>query len=260
MVERPILFNAEMVRAILDGRKTQTRRVMKPQPETYNGKPVQDQGRLHNSGWLYDGQFFIDDGQMMDHLFHEVYGRKGSPYGGVYADGTADSLWVRETHTWITLADSDPWREQATADGCLKRHPDGYDVAMIYRADGDEIGSNWRPSIFMPRWASRITLDLVDVRVERLQDISEGDAIAEGVAHNLLGDDCPPKYQNEWQNYLAATDDDPPCYSAVDSFRTLWDSINSKRGYGWAANPWVWVVEFKPHPPQAEPRQAALFY
>jgi hypothetical protein len=234
MTERPILFNAKMVRAVLDGRKTQTRRVVKPQPETYNGKPVHDQGRLHNSGWLYDGQFFIDDGQMMDHLFHEVYGRKGSPYGGVYADGTADSMWVRETHTWITLADNDPWRERATADGCLKRHPDGYDVAMIYRADGDEIGSNWRPSIFMPRWGSRITLDLVDVRIERLQDISEADAIAEGVAHN----------------WLAATDDDPPCYSAVDSCRTLWDSINSKRGYGWDINPWVWVVEFDPYTPE----------
>jgi energy-coupling factor transporter ATP-binding protein EcfA2 len=183
-------------------------------------------GRVAIAGADVDG---LDDRQLAGLLFHEVYGRKGSPSGSVSSAVNADRLWVRETHTWIPLADSDPWRERATADGCLKRHPDGYDVAMIYRADGDEIGSNWRASIFMPRWASRITLDLVDVRIERLQDISEADAIAEGVERNYLTDE-----------------DSFPCSSAAAGFRTLWDSINP--AHGWAINPWVWVVEFKPSP------------
>ena len=113
----------------------------------------------------------------------------------------------------------------------------------------------WRPSIHMPRWASRISLEVVNTRVERIQDISEADAKAEGVEENI----CQPPYtcpqykgdgkccnadSDEYINYLA-DEDGEPCYSARDSFRTFWDSINISRGYGWDANPWAWVAEFR---------------
>lgn len=208
MTERPILFSGEMVRAVLGGRKTQTRRVMRlPRWSTGNWADFEldDQGKpLTVCG---------DTGCLAE---------IASPYGT-----PGDSLWVRETHTWITLAASDPWRLRAAADGCLKHHPDGYDVAMIYRADGDEISGDWRPSIFMPRWGSRISLDVVSIRVERLRDITTADAMAEG---------CPVEYRPENCNGMS--------HAVHGWFEYLWDSINLKRGYGWDVNPWVWVVEF----------------
>lgn len=182
MKERPILFSGEMVRAILEGRKTMTRRVIKPQPAGEWAAP----------------------------------GKTACPYGQ-----PGDRLWVRET-----------WRKTNWTD-----EPNRGEWRVFWRATEKEDSRNnglWRPSIHMPRWASRILLEVVSVRVERVQDISEEDARAEGV-----------EWQNErpcWVNYLDREDWSP---TARDSFRTLWDSINAKRGYGWDANPWVWVVEFK---------------
>lgn len=173
---RPILFKGEMVRAILDGRKTQTRRVIKSTQKT---------------SWLLDGDWsdgFIKD---PDNYLHRdcPYGKKG------------DFLWVRETF----------WE----SDGCY-----------FYRADGHDDFERWKPSIHMPRMASRISLRIVDIRVERVQDIGMEDIKAEGVEFSYQ------PLQNVFESYRI-------------EFESLWDSINAKRGYGWDENSWVWVVEFE---------------
>lgn len=187
--EKPILFSGEMVRAILDGRKTQTRRVIKPQP------------RFDRMG-LTDASFVntYDETWAYPNVCPEKYYK--CPYGK-----PGDLLWVRET-----------WRESEshTWAGCQNLD------AIHYKADHDEPDADgcWRPSIHMPRWASRITLEVTNVRVERLQDILVEDSLKEGMDHNPMN--CPRM-----------------------EFAQLWNSINEKRGYGWETNPWVWVVEFE---------------
>jgi hypothetical protein len=197
-----------MVNALLAGTKTQTRRMVKyPQPKDKSlglvpwiSTPMGN--RLHvtsSDGIVFEtGSGRLSKG-MQDHVL-------ACPHGEV-----GDRLWVRET--WMHGGYAAP----------------GY--ARKYRADGLEIGGlgdfegePWRPSIFMPRWASRITLEITDVRVERLQDISEEDAKAEGVepATLYLSDECGP--------YVA-------------SYSTLWEKINGKGS--WEANPWVWAVSFR---------------
>lgn len=200
MKERPILFSGAMVRAILDGRKTQTRRVCKV--------------AYHAGEWAHaahparDGMpVFWWDGQKGEAISGRAeFTQKAYETGAACPYGQpGDRLWVRETWNCIDT-------------GRLTQRQDW----VRYRAtDGEEM--HWRPSIFMPRWASRITLEIVGVRVERVQDISEADALAEGVER------VPT-----WA-----------AYSMRDKFWALWDSINGPRGYGWNANPWVWVVEFK---------------
>jgi hypothetical protein len=173
MKERPILFSGPMVRAILDGRKTQTRRVVKLRNDSC-GDPI-----MPNDP------------------------RMPCPFGG-----PGDRLWVKETHG-------------PSAGG------------MVYRADGGTAcpdGGKWRPSIFMPRWASRITLEVTGVRVERLQDISQADAMAEGVTQGV--------YRGLTGSIVATCED-----QVVEGYRELWQSINGPGS--WDANPWVWVVEFK---------------
>ena len=199
MSEKPILFSAEMVRAILDGRKTQTRRVMKPQPplHTFSRYPSE---RL---------SIKTDGGQFV----HCPYGKPG------------DSLWVRET--WCSFPAS---------------APDGMGQNVYYRASqkntelSQEVmlqnGIKWRPSIFMPRWASRITLKITDVRVERLQDITPADCKAEGV---FIPHPVSPTAE-EALRHLA---------EYKNAFEKLWDGINSKRGYPFSSNSWVWVVCFE---------------
>lgn len=153
---RPIIFSGEMVRALLDGRKTMTRRVVKKQ--------------------------------------HCPYGQPG------------DLLWVRET-----------WRQAQWKDGILYRADKARSLGMDEYSDRHK----WKPSIFMPRKASRLTLEITDIRMERVQDITTDDAIAEGIKELQGG--------------------------AKVEFHNLWDSINAKRGYGWKANPRVWVVVFQVH-------------
>lgn len=195
MKERPILFNAPMVRALLDGSKTQTRRVVKPQPDAWTGGTTLV-------------KFTLDD---------EKLGRLGvaipCPYGQ-----PGDRLWVRETHC-------DLW-------GCFvepRQEP------VIYRADGEadiNVIGRWTPGIHMRRAASRITLEIADVRVERLQDISEEDAMAEGAR------ECDPVSGRE---VLLAGKSQRGSF--VLHYRDIWESINGPGS--WGANPWVWVVEFK---------------
>ena len=170
MKERPIIFNTEMVKAILEGRKTQTRRVIKPQP----------------SGIIL----------VWEHC----------PYGQV-----GDRLWVRET-----------WN--AGHDGqSLPVFKAGLSADLTKELEADELWSGWKPSIHMPRWASRITLEITEIRVERLQEITEEDAKAEGcvkqIKDGLIFD------------------------SAIHEYSWLWDSLNAK--YPWESNPWVWVISFK---------------
>ncbi len=182
---KPIIFSADMARAILDGRKTQTRRIVKPQPID---------GYAPDSSWIRP-----------------------------FAKG--QRLWVRENWAWYPL-DHDP-------------------SCVIYRADyapdapaPAEFGK-WLPSIHMPRWASRITLEVTDVRAEKLQEISEQDALSEGIesAGGFFGCQC-------WRDYmepnpeLSSFPDDP-----VGSFASLWESIHGPES--WNRNPWVWAIEFR---------------
>lgn len=212
MKEKPILFSTPMVQAILDGRKTMTRRVIKL-PDGMGGKPVGEAGNVENPlGFMYP------------------CGIKRPKYQ------PGDILWVRET--WTEMHD-----------------------AYFYRADAAESivalmephGAKWRPSIFMPREAARIRLRVTAARPERVQEITEADAIKEGVptdwpmeavycpicrGEGLVGAAHPVTL-----GYMEV--DCPHCYTAVKRFRNLWNSLNAKRGYGWDVNPWVWAYTFE---------------
>ena len=204
MTDRPILFSASMIRALLDGRKTQTRRVLKPQP-------------IINEAGLWR----IDFGRRGFAQCHEDYVRLSFEMRGVLPYAPGDRLWVRET-----------W------------HPDP-GPRPSYAADftGDPAGFGWRPSIHMPRSASRPTLTVTDVRVQRVQEISEADAIAEGVVQtwgDFRGD--PPSWA------LRPGEDDDCFYdnrTSVENFALLWNSLNAKRGFGWDANPWCVAISFR---------------
>lgn len=211
MKERPILFSGPMVRAILEGRKTQTRRVIKPQP--------------------FD--FYDRDGIVMDRYKGEIH----CPYGTL-----GDRLWVRETFQLPIC-----FEEMSPSEVGKKCVDSGYRspwAPIKYGADGDDkflemihdFGGAWgknRVSIHMPRWASRITLEITGVKVERLNEISEQDAIAEGIIP--IG--------KSWFNYYENADE-PFCGedAPIVSYQSLWESINGRGS--WASNPWVWVIEF----------------
>jgi hypothetical protein len=220
MKERPILFlfSSEMVLAILDGSKTQTRRVCKPRFD--DRKPCEHYSPIGNGGVITN--------HMMRHCEHGSEGQP-CPYGE-----TGDRLWVRETFTIV------PRTAYRCSEGVQQtlRPNDDHDAA-IYRAGWDRSngGIRWRPSRYMPRWASRIALEVDAVRVERVQDITEADAKAEGPS-NMIPCGCKTGTRNRLSGAL---------YEATyrEGFCLLWNSINAKRGYGWDANPWVWVVGFK---------------
>jgi hypothetical protein len=182
MKERPILFSAPMVRALLNGNKTQTRRIVK-RLEVRDGMPEPEWASL----------------------------LKCCPYGQ-----PGDRLWVRETFN--------------------RTNPGGNDGHYFFRAtEANEFpDAIWKPSIHMPRWASRITLEVTGVRVDRLQDISESDAVAEGCAKNHNGYYWGAPHPVSGLKQMA---------SAVGAYRDLWESINGPGS--WDLNPWVWCVSFK---------------
>lgn len=191
MKERPIIFSGPMVRAILEGRKTQTRRLIKLR---------------------HGADVVVVDGRVWKPARVDYAGFVDCPYGQ-----PGDRLWVRETFC---------------PDWCEK---------PIYKADGGSAidagysrEPKWKPSIFMPRAASRITLEVTGVRVERIQDISDADAQAEGVE----------RYGRGWKRYFFPVEPHSAWEFPVNSFASLWDSINLVRA-PWASNPWVWVIEFK---------------
>jgi hypothetical protein len=225
MKERPIIFSAPMVRAILEGTKVQTRRVVKPQPPeilpAYAPKvywPARDRHMTH--GDMMDAaylQFERPGDYDGAHVMRGGFGFR-CPYGQ-----PGDRLWVREAFRKID-GQTQPWIET--------------DYRATY-THGDRLGDlmgmrppRWIPSIHMPRAASRITLEVTGVRVDRLQDISEADAIAEGI-------DMQPR--------LSGYSKDAGCKwspaNPVEVFCNLWESINGH--FSWSANPWVWVIEFK---------------
>jgi hypothetical protein len=232
--ERPILFSGPMVRAILEGRKTQTRRVMMPQPNVAphvcTARDLASWRKRQSDPivacWFVGEQ---PEGANLDWLM------KRSPYGVV-----GDRLWVRET-----------WSCPRQIGGSFVREK------RMYKADElspwlDYSSVVWKPSIHMPRQFSRITLEITAVRVERLQSISDDDAHTEGMEHLFESErwhrpDCKPWH--EVRNDAGVCIEPAGCtcgnYSDAQSFRFLWDSINAKRGYGWDVNPWVWVLSFQ---------------
>lgn len=201
MTDRPILFSGPMVRAIMEWRKTQTRRVLRPQPGQIRTSVFTPSGLEDTHGWEVKVPYFV-----------------------------GDRLWVREA-----------WRTEIKYDKVAPRDvPEG--SLIDYIASGptfeDELAGKSRPSMFMPRWASRLTLTVTDVRVQRLQEISEEDAIAEGVER------C-----KETGGYWGVDGDGvggatPRYTTAALAFHRLWDRLNHKRGYGWNANPWVVTLTF----------------
>ena len=243
--ERPILFSGEMILRILAGEKTQTRRVVKPQPD----------GAFEGPG-VYQPTVVGRDGEE----------REGEPVCGIYSpDGEwgikcpygkpGDRLWVRETF------DAPPG----------STNPND----VVYRADytASEPQHTWKPSIFLPRWASRITLEITDIRVERLQEISEVDAQAEGAQGSMM----PELYTVVFEgggtveigaNYVhgipkagdvlaerrvAHVEHNPAHQIAtpLDEFRSIWNRINTKPGICWDDSPWVWAITFKRVTPAA---------
>jgi hypothetical protein len=226
--ERPILMSAPMVRAILAGTKTQTRRVIQPQPanpQTFGSAPCWGCG-VHRNG-AHAGRYmlhaaFNEGGTRVDRHLACPYGAPG------------DRLWGREA--WASpgdmrvayRADGDcgSWMGDGGGGRFWNRH--GY-IIEVDKARGPswglgKFGGRWRPSIHMPRWASRITLEITRVGVEQVQEIGAGDAHYEGV--------CADPYHAPWLG----------CRQA---FRAVWDSLNAERGYGWDANPWVWALTFR---------------
>ncbi|WP_410698287.1 ASCH domain-containing protein [Citrobacter freundii] len=210
MKDRGMIFNGEMVRAILDGRKTQTRRIVKPQPELTKGSGFSWKGAVYGSG-------------SNDHETNRNFAHVKCPHGK-----PGDRLWVRETWARYNI-------DQNSHD-------------MAYQATTPEDWpkeGRWRPSIHMPRQASRILLEITSVRVERLNDISSEDAESEGLERtNFTGFGDEPglpsypepdvyydPFKKRWEEY-------PP-----EAFAGLWKSIYGEES--WQANPWVWVIEFK---------------
>lgn len=247
MSDKPIMFTAAMVRAILDGRKTQTRRLLKTQPaypgiekfveiadpfhvDAFKGTPAEG-----STGWTGERRklWWAEDhaGNLVGELGLCPYGRGGN------------HLWVRET-----------WRaEERTSDYVdgIRYAADGgfVPIANTFRAatgwveanDNGRYGKNWRPSSFMKPWMSRIHLEVTDVRVERLQAITEEDARAEGVQPFFERFECVGREQCLTTGERAADAEHRA------SFAALWDEIIGDRA-NWKSNPWVWVIAFTPRP------------
>ena len=209
MKERPILFSGEMVKAILDGRKTMTRRVIKPQPSIRTSVCIDANSP---SGYSYSNDVYGD-----------IYCK--CPYGKV-----GDRLWVKTSHykgmdsksdiiVWDTFTRTIRWQVEGVGD--------------VENCEPELLTTNrfkFLAGRFMPKWAARIWLEITAIRVERLQEITPKDAVLEGLP-------CFIEYNKDWTV--------KQCIPPVERFKTLWDSINAKRGFGWESNPWVWVVEFK---------------
>lgn len=217
MKEHPILFSTDMVKAILDGRKTQTRRVIKPQP--YFEDTIGCFNWVRGEYWHKNHAM----AQFADSIEATKYMYKMCPYGQVGV-----RLWVREAHKltketingelWVKAE----YRFEYDGDKTVRRFKwDDIPKTQRQRLSKIKTWGKWRPARFMYEFLARVWLEITGVRVERLQEISEEDAKAEGFPINI---DYPELN--------------------VGDFSRLWDSINAKRGYSWESNPWVWVIEF----------------
>lgn len=229
----PILFSTPMVQALLDKRKTQTMRIVKSQPSTVTSEFAHHPLQWPKKPWVARFKYGDRDAYEVTDAYKCPYGKPG------------DLLWVREK--WYAV------------------EREGQGIGNQFIVFDDELDANeaplrstnklyrWgcHPSIHMPKEAARIWLQVTDVRVERLQDITETDAIAEGVQPYCEGvEKCPSQYcqrmgcqsAGEYYHYLRDLDDFPT-FSAKESFESLWQSINGSES--WQTNPWVWVVSFK---------------
>jgi len=234
MREDPILFNGEMVNAIRAGDKVETRRVITSRNSYLDGEPVGkaffstinlnratiDPGPspAGNPGpYLKAPRPWIENGKQVDESVHRIYPRWWA----------GDQLWVKETFNYA-------------------KQNEGNRNLVLYRADGDITVTAgafsgpavaklpWRPSIFMPRWASRISLEIESIKPEPIQAITPESILREGITHHDIGP-TPTR----------ATRYSPPDVLR-EAFQNLWDSINLKRGFPWKSNPWVWAITFKP--------------
>jgi hypothetical protein len=253
MSEKPILFSSDMVKAILEKRKTQTRRIIKPQPSTseYQLSTMIDttdrQARKYR-GW---NQWVVMDDDITIKKSDNRYFKPAYQVG--------DKLWVREKWRVSSWFEGEPVRFEYS-DGercdeneygqdslnyedwleriCLQSGEDYEKAGIKPNNSGNYITTEgnpcrWRSAIHMPKWAARIWLEVTAVRAERLQDISEGDAKAEGV------------FKEFEMNVANFVHDKKTNESYKFGFKHLWDSLNAKRGYGWDKNPWVFIYEFK---------------
>lgn len=262
MKEHPIIFSTDSVKAILDGRKTQTRRVIKFQPEPNHIEEFKEtwQG-LCPYGQVGDSQFtYFKDSPPPNDGYYETIWEKGDKPQIIYLrrhnlpDLPTDVPTEYEWERWLWGKDEhdDPeaigldirqpeliqWRriggrlwvrETWATDKLLDHLPPRVlegagTLPFWYLADSDQHSiiqqGKWRPSIFMPRWASRITLEVIGVKVERVQEIRDTDVNREGIEQISI-------------------------INAIPKFHKLWDSLNAKRGYSWKKNPWCWVISFK---------------
>lgn len=226
MTERPIIFDAESMRAIIAGTRTQFRRRMKPQPL---GEPISREKWSHYSRYLVSpcspATFpFALDGAAHGHR---------CPFGVV-----GDLLWCRETwspdpkHPRCRVAYRSAQKSYGLAGGFAYIRDDS-DTGLCFPEDfilpdkpWGGAKTKWRSSSQMPRWASRVTLEITDVRVQRVQDITSEDAWVEG-------------------SRCACTEPVPMCSGNIATYREQWDALNAKRGYPWLLNPWVWAISFK---------------
>ena len=229
MNARPILFSAAMVRALLSGSKSQTRRIVK-WPEWVKDH---DAAALGLGGrWPAIGLF--SDGRPVK-KFTCPYGEPG------------DELWVRETWQPLWAGDLCPPQGLTSADGWQISYPATGGLQEWHDEDEGKISLACKPSIHMPRWASRITLRVTSVRVERLHAISEADAMAEGVedadANENVGIGRSLALDTRFRNYDTSDPTNTYCVTARESYASLWETINGAGS--WAANPWVWCVGFE---------------
>lgn len=218
MAIKPILFNTEMVRAILDGRKTCTRRIIKPQPQsrlcyTFAG--------CNCGTWGYPSK-----------TAHEIWGDEYRYQKGI-TDEELKRMWNPPYHSDDILYVRETW----------KKAPNGYYYYEDWQKNDIADITKWHPSIHMPKEAARIWLKVTDVRVERLQEITEEQASAEGT--NPWDEAC---YENNGWHPTLSDPDSGGEPNIIDGFHKLWDSTIKKNDldrYGWNTNPWVWVIEFE---------------